>query len=119
MQEHVPYAESCPVCADCAPKAVVVCMLYYLDEVPGGSWADGTLSALGYDRHPEKLRLVMRTIFERATSCIELGDVPVVPVPLYEALVFREELDAFGEQMNKHFERVDTKLDEQREARRA
>ena len=68
------------------PKVVLACMLYYLDQQASGSWADGTLSALGYDRRPEKLQLVMRTIFERATSCIQLGDVPVVPVPLYEAL---------------------------------
>ena len=35
-------------------------MLYFLDEKPGGSWADGTLKALGYDSNPEKLQTVMR-----------------------------------------------------------
>ena len=30
-------------------------MLYFLDEQPGGSWADGTLQALGYDTNPDKL----------------------------------------------------------------
>jgi len=29
------------------PRVVMVCMLYYLDQKPGGSWADGVLSALG------------------------------------------------------------------------
>ena len=29
------------------PKAVVVNMIYYLDERPGGSWADPVLQRLG------------------------------------------------------------------------
>ena len=40
------------------PKKIVICMLYYLDESPGGSWADGTLRALGYDTNPAKLQAV-------------------------------------------------------------
>ncbi|CAM9970605.1 unnamed protein product, partial [Heterosigma akashiwo] len=47
------------------PKKVIVCMIYYLDERPGGSWADFTLRALGYDAHPEKLKLIIRLLFER------------------------------------------------------
>merc|ERR1712032_1730563 len=31
------------------PRCIVACMYYYFDERPGGSWADGVLSKLGYD----------------------------------------------------------------------
>ena len=69
------------------PKAVVVCMLYYLDEVPGGSWADGTLRTLGYDTDPSKLQTIMRIIFELATRKVRIPGVEtVVAVPLYTAL---------------------------------
>ena len=30
------------------PKMVLVCMIYFLDELAGGSWADHTLASLGY-----------------------------------------------------------------------
>jgi hypothetical protein len=71
---------------DRKPRVVVVCMLYYLDECPGGSWADTTLRLLGYDKDPDKLQLCIRTIFEYATSQIQLPGVQVVHVPLFEAL---------------------------------
>ena len=80
------------------PACVVACMLYYLDEQPGGSWADAVLQKLGYDKDPTKLQLVMRVIYERATSQIALeaasGEaVDVVPVALYEALDGRDTRD--------------------------
>ena len=101
------------------PRCVVCCMLYYLDERPGGSWADFTLQKLGcalaailhawacaarafrpcptpytgpchvprrYNTEPKKLQYIMREVYRRGTSRIELGGVPVIPVPLYEAL---------------------------------
>lgn len=74
------------VCAKTSPRLLVMCMLYYLDEAPGGSWADHTLSMLGYNANPEKLQLIMRIVFERAISEVRLGQTQVVPVPLYEAL---------------------------------
>ena len=52
------------VCAKRKPKKVLVCMLYFLDEVAGGSWADATLSRLGYDSDPATLQLVIRTLFK-------------------------------------------------------
>jgi len=73
-------------CPGKGPRAVVVCMLYYLDENPTPSWAARTLSALGYDTDPTKLQLLIRKAYELATSRIELPGVNVVPVPLYEAL---------------------------------
>jgi hypothetical protein len=40
-----------------APKMVLVNMIYYPDEVAGGSWADSSLSILGYNRDPEQLQV--------------------------------------------------------------
>jgi len=69
------------------PQLVIVCMLYYLDKHPGGSWADGTLQKLGYDTDPDKLQLVMRQVYEHATRQIKLDcGTPCETVPLYEAL---------------------------------
>merc|ERR1719240_599245 len=61
-------------------------MLYFLDERAGGSWADFTLEKLGYNKDPEKLQLIMREVYRRGVSRITLDGVPVIPVPLYEAL---------------------------------
>jgi hypothetical protein len=61
-------------------------MLYYLDEREGGSWADTTLRILGYNSDPAKLQLIIRRIFEQGTAQIKVGGVPVVAVPMYEAL---------------------------------
>ena len=68
------------------PRLVVACMLYYLDEREGGSWADTTLRILGYNSDPAKLQLIIRRIFEQGTAQIKVGGVPVVAVPMYEAL---------------------------------
>lgn len=68
------------------PRLVVVCMIYYLDEVPGGSWADGVLSKLGYDKNPAKLQMLIRKIFADATSKIVVDGVEVLPFPLFEVL---------------------------------
>ena len=61
-------------------------MLYYLDETQGGSWADNTLRILGYNSNPEKLQLLIRLMFEQGTTQIKVSGVPVVTVPMYEAL---------------------------------
>lgn len=47
------------------PKKVVVCMIYFLDEKPGGSWADFTLDKLGYNTDPAKLQLIISSLYER------------------------------------------------------
>ena len=65
---------------------IVVCMIYYLDETPGGSWADRVLSLLGYDRDPSKLQLLIRKIFEEATSKIDIEGTTVVPFPMFTVL---------------------------------
>jgi hypothetical protein len=40
-----------------APKMVLVNMIYYPDEIAGGSWADSSLCILGYNRDPEQLQV--------------------------------------------------------------
>jgi len=69
------------------PKKILVCMIYFPDEKPSNSWADFALNALGYDSNPEKLQLMIRSVFEDATKKIDLGtDIEMVGVPLYAAL---------------------------------
>lgn len=69
------------------PKKILVCMIYYLDVVSGGSWADGTLGLLGYDSNPNKLQLIIRTVFEHIKSIgfRSVGTL-VEPFPLFEVL---------------------------------
>ena len=38
------------------PKKVVICMIYYLDEVATGGWADCALKCLCYDACPGRLQ---------------------------------------------------------------
>lgn len=68
------------------PKKIIVCMLYFLDEQSGGSWADGVLEKLGYDSNPDKLQTVMRKVYEWGVSQLNIPGVEVVPLPLYEVL---------------------------------
>jgi len=79
--------------AECKPRAVVVCMLYYLDEKACGSWADTTLRAVGYDRDPSKLQLGIRKMFELGTSRVAVDGVDVIPCALYEALDGKDSAD--------------------------
>lgn len=72
--------------AKCKPRRVCVCMLYMLDERAGGSWADGTLRALGYNSSPYRVQRVIRALYERATKRVAVAGTEVVPVPLFEAL---------------------------------
>ena len=46
---------------------VLVCMIYYPDENNAPSWANASLGALGYDRNPDKVQLLIRKFFEEAT----------------------------------------------------
>lgn len=68
------------------PKKVLVCMIYFPDEVSGGSWADSSLSALGYNSNPAKLQALIRLMFEKATKEIRIPGTEVVAVPLFTAL---------------------------------
>lgn len=69
------------------PAKVVVCMLYYLDEKPGGSWADFVLGKLGYDTNPGKLQLIIRTLYDRLVQRGFTADGTVVETfPLFTVL---------------------------------
>lgn len=87
-----------------SPALVVVCMIYYLDQTPGGSWADHVLRRLGYDSNPEKLQLIIRLLFERIQSRgfhveSSSGPVKVLPFPLFEVLN--------GQDTNDYVQRVE------------
>jgi hypothetical protein len=68
------------------PKKIVVCMLYFLDETPGNSWAEQTLAALGYNKNPQHLQAVLRSAFRDATQQIRIPGTEVVAVPLFRSL---------------------------------
>jgi hypothetical protein len=62
-------------------------MIYYPDEeanVP--SWANGALGALGYNANPGKVQLLIRKMFEEATSRIQIPGSTVIPIPLFVPL---------------------------------
>jgi len=68
------------------PKRVVICMIYFLDETPGGSWADPVLGALGYNTNPSKLQDMIRRIFNAATDQIHIPGTEVIAYPLFQDL---------------------------------
>ena len=68
------------------PKKVLVCMIYYPDESPTPSWANGALGALNYNHNPAKVQLLIRKAFEEATSKIKIVGSQVIPVPLFNVL---------------------------------
>ena len=55
------------------PKKILVCLIYYPDEKNTPSWANGALGALGYNRNPGKIQLILRKIFEEATRYVLLN----------------------------------------------
>mmetsp|Transcript_4363 Transcript_4363/g.11487 ORF Transcript_4363/g.11487 Transcript_4363/m.11487 type:complete len:153 (+) Transcript_4363:718-1176(+) len=70
------------------PAMVIVCMIYFPDEQKTGSWADGTLAALGYNGRPEKLQAAIRKVYELATCAISgtIEGTLVVPLPFFAVL---------------------------------
>ena len=74
------------LCGKKKPKLVIVCMLYFLDEKPGGSWADPPLSLLGYNRDPSKLHAAIQMLYRECTCKISVEGTTVVPMPLFEVL---------------------------------
>jgi len=76
------------------PKLVLVCMIYYLDERPGNSWADRVLARLGYDDDPAKLQYIIATLFERiAAKGFDVDGVEVRPFPLFKVLDGKDTAD--------------------------
>lgn len=86
------------LCAKTTPKKVLVCMIYYLDETPGGSWADNTLALLGYNSNPAKLQLIIRSIFrhieqEGLHDAVDIPGMDVAPFPLFDVLDGKDSSD--------------------------
>ena len=79
-----------------APAHVLICMIYYPDPTPGGSWADHTLGALGYDDQPEKLQLIIRELFDavRRRGFPKLQKrCRVTPFPLFRVLTQHQDYE--------------------------
>lgn len=74
------------LCVKNKPKMIVVCTLYFLDEKPGNSWADGVLSKLGYDSNPEKIQMLIQKIYDDATCKVNVEGTVVIPFPLFKVL---------------------------------
>jgi hypothetical protein len=74
------------LCAKTRPALIVVCMIYYPDELGRGSWADNVLRWLGYNSDPAKLQLIISRVFAIATSQIRIPGVRVVPFPMYSVM---------------------------------
>ena len=68
------------------PAKVLVCMIYYLDEVNHPCWASSALGLLGYNRDPRRVQALIRRMFIEATSRIHIEGTTVIPVPLYRVL---------------------------------
>ena len=70
------------------PAKILVSMIYYPGRPSAdGSWADGTLAALGYNEGPEKLQLVIRTLFAKIKAMgFDIPGTEVIPVPLFDWL---------------------------------
>lgn len=68
------------------PKKILICMIYHLDEQPGG-WADRVLNILGYDSNPSKLQLIIKTLFDAIKAKgFNIPGTEVIPFPLFEVL---------------------------------
>jgi hypothetical protein len=70
------------------PRMVLLCMIYYPAEIVAGqkSWADPTLSALGYNTDPKRLQTLIGKIFQDATSQVKIPGTQVAAVPLFDIL---------------------------------
>lgn len=75
------------------PKLVLVCMIYFLDERPGNSWAENVLRILGYNSNPGKLQEAIRQIFRLATQQIRIPGTQVIAVPLFQVLDGKDTTD--------------------------
>lgn len=56
------------------PRKILVCMIYFPAEKHSHSWARNALDAMHYTKNPERLQLVIRTLFVKATSAIKLAE---------------------------------------------
>ena len=72
--------------ANTLPKKIMVCGIYFPDENNVSSWANTTLFLTGYNCNPDKLQYAIKAIYNLAISRIEIGNIPIITVPLYNVL---------------------------------
>lgn len=86
------YAKS--LVAKVKPRAIIVCMLYFLDESNNDhGFAEGTLTALNYNQDPSFLQGIQRMVFQAATRQINVEGTKVIPLPLYDCLDGKDTTD--------------------------
>jgi hypothetical protein len=76
-----------------SPKHIYVCMIYYLDETPGNSWAEVALSGMQYNQNPKKLQSIISQLFELATKQIQIPGTTVTGIPLFRILDGKDPTD--------------------------
>ena len=74
------------LCAKAKPRLVIVNMIYFPHEKPGGSWADTTLSLLRYNSAPPRLQQLIRKVYELGTCTVAVAGCKVVPNAMFEDL---------------------------------
>jgi hypothetical protein len=75
------------------PAHIYICMIYYLDETPGNSWAEPALSALQYNSNPKKLQIIISKLFQLATQEIKIPGTQVTGIPLFSVLNGKNSVD--------------------------
>lgn len=91
------------LCSIHKPKKIVICMIYYLDKQDGDSWADTLLHSLGYTENPEKLQLIIRTLYEYISKKgYNIEGVDVTTLPLFKILD--------GNNTNDYIQRVEPSI---------
>lgn len=74
------------------PKNILVSMIYYPNETPGG-WPTDKLTELGYYEDPKKLQNLIDFAFKNATQKIAIPGTKITPVALSEVLNGKETAD--------------------------
>lgn len=74
------------LCSKTKPRAIIVCTIYYPHCLAGNSWADFSLSVLRYNSNPEILQRAIRSVYNHATSKIQIPGTEVIYCPLFDVL---------------------------------
>lgn len=69
----------------CKPRLVVICGLYFMDEANKPSWAGRVLKILDYNKKPERVQRVIRTVTDMMKE-IEIEHVNTVVADFSEVL---------------------------------
>jgi len=75
------------LCGKTMPKRIIICSIYNPDMNSNGkSWANRTLSLLGYNSKPERLQLLIRQLHIHATCRIDIPGTEIVHFPMHAIL---------------------------------